>query len=118
LDLFHNTHFGYHQLFSAIFQHYENISQIDAKNFCQKCEVCAKFTAIKKDPHVQHLLKSKYAVDVLAQLKNLFQEIGTPKIVQMDNGGEFIGSDVVDFLKGLGIEIAHGRPRHPQAQGS
>jgi len=64
-----------------------------------------------------HLLKSKHAVDVLAQLKILFQEIGTPKIVQMDNGGEFIGSEVVDFLKGLGIEIAHGRPRHPQAQG-
>jgi transposase InsO family protein len=42
---------------------------------------------------------------------------GVPKVVQSDNGGEFHGV-LEELLWKEGIEIAHGRAKHPQSQGS
>jgi len=44
---------------------------------------------------------------------------GAPKILQSDNGREFVNS-VINELKDLWPEcvIVHGHPRHPPSQGS
>ncbi len=41
---------------------------------------------------------------------------GVPKLVQSENGGEFQGV-LEELLEREGIEIVHGRPKHPQSQG-
>ena len=61
-------------------------------------------------------LTSKYAAEVASTLLQLFSDVGPPKIVQSDQGGEFKG--VVHYLmKSLGVHIIHSRPYHPQSQG-
>ncbi|CAF1581369.1 unnamed protein product [Didymodactylos carnosus] len=44
---------------------------------------------------------------------------GAPCILQSDNGREFV-NEIVEEVKELwpGLKICHGRPRHPQSQGS
>jgi len=64
------------------------------------------------------LLPSKESPGVKPKLEDLFREVGTPKIVQFDNGGEFVSKELTDWLTSLNIEIVHGRPRHPQSQGT
>ena len=63
------------------------------------------------------LQKTKKAETVKSNLQELFSEFGTPEIVHMDNGGEFIGHEVVEFLDGLQVKILHGKPRNPKEQG-
>jgi len=143
-----------------VFEFYENISEEDARQFCNSCETCAKYTSTKKDPHITpivstqpferlqidlkdfhhlaewndgicqsmssvchfsgmpwvHLHKSKESTLIIESLKKLFRENGTPKIVQFDNGGEFTSTELTEWLTSLGIQIIHGRPRHPQSQ--
>lgn len=64
-------------------------------------------------------LESKRAVEVGTQLLGIFLTFGAPSILQSDNGREFVNC-VVEELKHLWPEcvIVHGRPRHPQSQGS
>ena len=54
---------------------------------------------------------------VIKELIDIFSVIGCPKILQCDNGLEF---NFDDELKAIwkDIKIIHGRPRHPQSQGS
>ena len=60
-------------------------------------------------------LSSKYAAEVASTLLQLFSDVGLPKIVQSDQGGEFKG--VAHYLmKSLGVHIIHSRPYHPQSQ--
>ena len=53
------------------------------------------------------------------QLADIYLTIGGPAILQSDNGSEFTAS-VIKELKGLwpDLKIVHGKPRHPQSQGS
>ena len=64
-------------------------------------------------------LKSKCAEEVAQVLYELMGTYGSPCILQSDNGKEFRNS-VVYNLKKLwhNLKIIHGRPRHPQSQGS
>jgi len=52
-------------------------------------------------------------------LLTIFLTFGAPKILQSDNGREFVNS-IINEIKELWPEciIVHGRSRHPQSQGS
>ena len=43
-------------------------------------------------------------------------DVGPPKVLQSDNGGEFMKC-VADLCKALHIKIIKGSPYHPQSQG-
>ena len=64
-------------------------------------------------------LKSKRAVEVAYQLTDIFLLLGAPHILQCDNGREFT-ANIITELKLLWpeLKLVHGRPRHPQSQGS
>src|ERR1700761_1642397 len=64
-------------------------------------------------------LTSKRAAEVAHQLMDIFLIFGAPHILQSDNGAEFT-SHVVSELKQMwpDLLIVHGKPRHPQSQGS
>jgi transposase InsO family protein len=61
-------------------------------------------------------LKGKHTKDVADLLLKFIYLIGSPRILQNDNGKEFTNSlsQVVEDLKTKQI---HGRPYHPQSQG-
>lgn len=42
---------------------------------------------------------------------------GPPKVIIMDNGKEFDNKLVREYLKGMGVEIRHTTPYHPQSNG-
>ena len=64
-------------------------------------------------------LKSRSASEVAYNLIDIFTFMGAPCILQSDNGREF-AAKVVYELKEMwpSLMIVHGRPRHPQSQGS
>lgn len=64
-------------------------------------------------------LQCKRAALVAFQLLDIFLSYGAPSILHSDNGSEFT-ADVVTELKLLwpDLTIVHGKPRHPQSQGS
>lgn len=64
-------------------------------------------------------LERKIAAAVAWNLLDIMLTDGAPVILQSDNGKEFVAS-VIKELKILwpDLHIIHGRPRHPQSQGS
>jgi hypothetical protein len=64
-------------------------------------------------------LTSKKASEVAFNLIDVFTIFGAPHILQSDNGREFTAL-VISELKLMWPElvIVHGKPRHPQSQGS
>lgn len=64
-------------------------------------------------------LKSKHAINVTKELLKIFFTVGAPKILQSDNGKEFVAGVIEELVKlWPHCIIVHGRPRHPQTQGS
>ena len=49
---------------------------------------------------------------------NVFSVIGAPSILQSDNGTEFVNSVLRRVVNLWGSTQIHGRPYHPQSQGS
>jgi hypothetical protein len=64
-------------------------------------------------------IASKRAAEVAFQLLDIFLLLGSPHILQSDNGCECTAS-VITELKIMWPELlmVHGKPRHPQSQGS
>jgi hypothetical protein len=64
-------------------------------------------------------LKYKKAAEVAYNLLDIFILLEAPHILQSDNGREFTANIITD-LRSLWQElvIVHGKPRHPQSQGS
>ncbi|XP_071050737.1 KRAB-A domain-containing protein 2-like [Onthophagus taurus] len=64
-------------------------------------------------------LTTKRVAEVAMELLKIFLDFGAPHILQSDNGREFT-ADVVKELSGMWADckLVHGRPRHPQSQGS
>lgn len=64
-------------------------------------------------------LTSKRACEVANHLLDIFLLIGAPSILQSDNGSEFTAT-VINELKLVWprLHMVHGKPRHPQSQGS
>lgn len=64
-------------------------------------------------------LTSKCAREVALRLVEIFTFIGAPYILQMDNGREFVAKFIEELKKiWTDMIIVHGKPRHPQSQGS
>jgi hypothetical protein len=63
-------------------------------------------------------LKSKSATEVARALENCFRLFGVPLAIQADNGKEFTNRQVRDLCTRMNIQVIHGRPRNPKAQGS
>lgn len=64
-------------------------------------------------------LKSKKAEEVAGVLFDIFCIFGCPKILQSDNGREFVNKVVEELVEMWpDCRIVHGRPRYPQSQGS
>jgi transposase InsO family protein len=62
-------------------------------------------------------LKNKKAESVLACLRGLFFCEGIPRILQSDNGGEFVAKENIRFYQDLGIVYRTGRAYKPSTQG-
>jgi transposase InsO family protein len=48
----------------------------------------------------------------------VFSVIGAPTILQSDNGSEFVNAIFASIASLWGSKQVHGRPHHPQSQGS
>ena len=62
-------------------------------------------------------LSDKTCMTVSSILKKVWQQFGPPRILQTDNGSEFIGPELASLCHTMNVKIIHGRPRHPQSQG-
>jgi transposase InsO family protein len=62
-------------------------------------------------------LKNKEAATVGEALVGLFSQWGAPAILQSDNGKEFVANVIKGITSSFGIELRHGRARHPMSQG-
>ena len=65
-------------------------------------------------------IKRKTAEEVVNQLFDIFCLLGSPHILQSDNDREFKNVDLARMVRELWsrCRIVHGKPRHPQSQGS
>ena len=61
-------------------------------------------------------LPSKASKYVAFALSDLYMEVGPPKVLQADNGGEFKKA-VQKLHKNLAVKIVRRSPYHPQSQG-
>ena len=64
------------------------------------------------------IIKSKTKEEVLSSIKEIFSIMGTPKILQSDNGGEFKNSLLEQYWSKVNVRQIFGSPYHPQSQGS
>lgn len=64
-------------------------------------------------------ITSKRAAEVAYHLCDIFLLFGAPAILQSDNGAEFTATVVTELkLMWPDLMLVHGKPRHPQSQGS
>lgn len=54
---------------------------------------------------------------MVAALENCFHLFGVPDAIQVDNGKEFTNHQLKTLCGKMHIQIIHGRPRNPKAQG-
>lgn len=97
--------------------------QVDLMDFQSNSDGNYKFLMVYQD-HLTtfcniRALTSKHASEVAFNLIEVFTLFGAPHILQSDNGREFTAL-VISELKLMWPElvIVHGKPRHPQSQGS
>ena len=85
-------------------------------NYCYILHYQDHFTKFS----VLKALRSKETTEVSHQLYGIFTIIGAPKILQSDNGNEFIGAPLKKMMRTFwpDTKLVHGSPRHPQSQGS
>ena len=82
------------------------------------------FLLVYQDHHTKFVvlrpLIHKSAEEVSRTLFEIFCLIGSPHILQSDNGREFKNINLATMIRDLWPEckIIHGKPRHPQSQGS
>jgi hypothetical protein len=62
-------------------------------------------------------LKTKSADEVATALQHCFYNFGTPTSIQADNGKEFSNQTLNSLCRAMNIQMIHGRPRNPKAQG-
>ena len=110
------------------------VNPILIKEFGSRCQVdLIDMQSLPSDKHkwimvyqdhltkfcVLRALTSKRASEVAYHLMDIFVLLGATTILHSDNGSEFT-SKVISELKDLwpDLTIVHGKPRHPQSQGS
>jgi transposase InsO family protein len=60
---------------------------------------------------------TKTKEEVSSILIKLFFDVGPPKILHSDNGGEFINGIIDEISKSMNITLAHGKAYNPREQG-
>ena len=82
----------------------------ECKWILQLRDHCSKFSWA-------HALTSKRASEVAAKLVQTLCLFGSPRLLQSDNGKEFVAAVIEELTKAWpGLTIIQGRPRHPQSQ--
>ena len=73
---------------------------------------------LTKFVHVRPV-KSKRVPEIAYQLLGIFSILGAPRILQSDNGREFVNS-IINKLNEtwVGLKLVHGKPRQNQSQRS
>ena len=61
-------------------------------------------------------LFNKSSKELASALADLYKEVGPPKVLQADNGGE-LRKAVQKLCEKLAVKIVRGSPYHPQSQG-
>ena len=74
-------------------------------------DICTKFVILKAIP-------DKTSLTIAEELINVFCDFGFPRILQSDNGTEFVNSLVKDVYKVSGIDHRLISPYHPRANGA
>ena len=64
--------------------------------------------------HGAHSITARTVKTVLAEL---FERHGAPAVMRSDNGGEFVASEVVDWLEETGTDTFHIAPGKPWQNG-
>ena len=98
--------------------------QVDFVDDYQSCPDCDFQWVMHYQDHLAKFsilrpLKLKRAAEVAYQLTDMCLLLGAPHILQSDNGSKFT-ANIITELKPLWpeLKLLHGRPRHPQSQGS
>ncbi|NLG64595.1 MAG: IS3 family transposase [Actinobacteria bacterium] len=76
--------------------------------------VIDEFTRLALAVHGAHSITARTVKGVLAEL---FEWHGTPVVMRSDNGGEFVASEVVDWLEETGTDTFHIAPGKPWQNG-
>ena len=76
--------------------------------------VVDEFTRVALAVHGGHSITARTVKGILAEL---FERHGAPAVMRSDNGGEFIASEVVDWLEETGTETFHIAPGKPWQNG-
>ena len=65
-------------------------------------------------------LRKKNTTSVIDAFSHIFSIIGAPRLLQTDNGGEFVGKAVCQYMESSwpDVTLIRGSPYHPQSQGS
>ncbi|CAG8682213.1 7422_t:CDS:2, partial [Gigaspora rosea] len=105
--------------------HFLSRIQIDIIDFSQNPYDSFKYIVHARDHFTRFSwarpIKSSTALEVATFLFEIFTIFGPPTILHSDNGAQFISdliSDLCNLWIPIKIKIIHGRPRHPQSQGS
>jgi hypothetical protein len=67
--------------------------------------------------HFVDALRTKHAYEILQFVQRLFSQFGYCKVLQTDNGSEFVNETLQKYLEEKKIKFVHGKPYHPQSQG-
>ena len=105
-------------------QDFASRGQVDLIDFQLSNEVNLpyKFLLVYQDHLTKFIvlrpLKRKTAEEVAQTLMEIFCLIGSPHILQSDNGREFQYIILASMIRELwpGCKIVHGKPRHPESQ--
>jgi transposase InsO family protein len=62
-------------------------------------------------------IPDKKCETITTEIRKLWKEVGTPRILQSDNGSEFIGDNLKTLCQQKNVKQAFGGVGHPQAQG-
>jgi transposase InsO family protein len=76
--------------------------------------VVDEFTRVALAVHGAHSITARTVKTLLA---DLFAAHGAPAVMRSDNGGEFIASEVVDWLADTGTDTFHIAPGKPWQNG-
>lgn len=74
-------------------------------------DICSRYVLVRP-------LKSKMAKEVAKELYKVISDFGVPKIMQSDNGKEFVNSVIKEMKDLLGVEHRLITPYHPEANGA
>lgn len=88
-----------------------NIKELENKYLLTLIDHFSKFSQ-------SYVLNNKTSEEVIKNLKFLKKDIGVPKILHSDNGGEFTSNLYKLFCWDDNIKIVYGASYHPQSQGT